>query len=236
MPLFPPRSRRESPTARPRAARSKLRWPALGLLTLGGGAMIWWTLPTPVGGANRSLQGEGAPMVRVSVDAPSRAAASEDALAREALADAGLSFTQPQTQREVQAEPEPSLAIATPADPDIRYYDGRAIRPVRTIRMETTAYSPDEQSCGPFADGMTASGYSVWTNGMRLAAADTDVLPFGSILTVPGYNDERPIPVLDRGGAIKGQKLDLLYATHERALQWGRQKLDVTVWEYVDGE
>lgn len=113
-------------------------------------------------------------------------------------------------------------------------FDGRPLRPVKTMRMLTTAYSPDAQSCGIHADGITASGYSVWTNGMKLAAADTSVLPFGTVITVPGYNGGRPVPVLDRGGVIKGHRLDLLYPTHEIALQWGAQRLDVTVWEYAD--
>ncbi|MFI4859907.1 MAG: 3D domain-containing protein [Phycisphaerales bacterium JB063] len=112
-------------------------------------------------------------------------------------------------------------------------FDGRPIRPARTVTMTTTAYSPDEQSCGIWADGITASGMSVWTNGMKLVAADPSI-PFGTILTVPGYNDGHPVPVLDRGGAIKGNRLDLLYPTHEIAMQWGVQELEVVVWEYAD--
>ena len=113
-------------------------------------------------------------------------------------------------------------------------FDGRPLRAVKTMRMLTTAYSPDERSCGAFADGITASGYSVWTNGMKLVAADTKLLPFGTIISVPGYHGGRPVPVLDRGGRIKGGRLDLLYPTHETALKWGAQRLDVTVWEYAD--
>lgn len=115
----------------------------------------------------------------------------------------------------------------------ILYFDGRPVRPVRTMTMTVTAYSPDARSCAPFDDGITASGYSVWTNGMKLIAADKS-LPFGTLLSVPGYNGSRPTPVLDRGAAIKGNRLDLLYPTHEIARQWGRQKLTVTVWEYAD--
>ncbi|MEM1213426.1 MAG: 3D domain-containing protein [Planctomycetota bacterium] len=113
-------------------------------------------------------------------------------------------------------------------------FNNRPIRPVKTLRMLTTAYSPDEQSCGIFADGITASGYSVYTNGMALVAADTRLLPFGTLVSIPGYNDGQPVPVLDRGGKIKGNRLDLLYPTHERALQWGAQRLDVVVYEYAD--
>lgn len=113
-------------------------------------------------------------------------------------------------------------------------FDGRPLRMVKSITMLTTAYSPDERSCGKWADGFTASGYSVWTNGMKLVAADTSVLPFGTLVTIPGYNGGRPVPVLDRGGKIKGNRLDLLYPTHDIALQWGAQRLTVDVWEYAD--
>lgn len=128
-------------------------------------------------------------------------------------------------------DPQPTPVVNSASAPT---FDGRPLRPVKTVRMLTTAYSPDARSCGIWADGITASGYSVWTNGMKLAAADTSLLPFGTIITVPGYNRGRPVPVLDRGGVIKGHRLDLLYPTHERALQWGAQRLDVTVWEYAD--
>ncbi|WP_432799291.1 3D domain-containing protein [Poriferisphaera sp. WC338] len=119
-------------------------------------------------------------------------------------------------------------------DDDVLYYGDRPLRKVGTRTMVVTAYSPDARSCGKWADGITASGKSVWTNGMKLVAADKRLFKFGTILTVPGYNGERPVPVLDRGGAIKGNKLDVLYPTHEIAKQWGVQKLEVTVWEYAD--
>jgi 3D (Asp-Asp-Asp) domain-containing protein len=119
---------------------------------------------------------------------------------------------------------------------EIRWFNNRPIRAVGTMTMTVTAYSPDERSCGKWADGITASGYSVWTNGMNLVAADESILPFGSLVSVPGYDNGDVVPVLDRGGAIKGKRLDVLYATHERAMQWGVQKLEVTIWEYADGQ
>jgi 3D (Asp-Asp-Asp) domain-containing protein len=102
--------------------------------------------------------------------------------------------------------------------------------------MLVTAYSPDARSCGASADNITASGYSVWTNGMKMAAADTTLLPFGTMISVPGYDGGNVVQVLDRGGAIKGHRLDMLYPTHEQARVWGAQQLEVTVWEYADGQ
>lgn len=101
--------------------------------------------------------------------------------------------------------------------------------------MIVTAYSPDAQSCGPFADGQTATLHSVRTNAGHLVAADTAVLPFGSLVSVPGYDHGHVVPVLDRGGAIRGHRLDVLFPTHEAALAWGVRELEVTVWAYADG-
>ena len=167
--------------------------------------------------------------------APSRPVPGTSAAA--AAGAASVRPTRPAAATAAPARPETSpAALAAPVADDgpAPTFGGRPLRKVQTLRMLTTAYSPDERSCGPFADGVTASGYSVWTNGMKLVAADTKLLPFGSIVSIPGYHGGKPVPVLDRGGRIKGQRLDLLYPTHELALVWGAQRLDVTVWEYAD--
>ncbi len=132
-------------------------------------------------------------------------------------------------------DPEVTIEVTGPISNEIRYFNGRAVRPAKTLWMTVTGYSPDERSCGEWADGITASNKSVWTNAMQLVAADTRILPFGSLLTIEGYAGGQIVPVEDRGGAIKGMRLDLLYPTHEEALQWGVKRLPVTVWEYVDG-
>ncbi len=151
---------------------------------------------------------------------------------------------QPVASRTAQPLPTPPATIAnnlpatdeatTESQEEVFTFDGRPLRKVKQLTMLTTAYSPDERSCGKWADGFTASGYSVWTNGMKLVAADTRILPFGTLVSIPGYNGGKPVPVLDRGGKIKGNRLDLLYPTHESALKWGAQRLTVDVWEYAD--
>ena len=83
--------------------------------------------------------------------------------------------------------------------------------------------------CGPNARGLTASGKPVSHNNGRFVAADTRLLPFGTRLSIPGYHDGLAVEVIDRGGAIKGNKLDVYFPTHEQARQWGRRKLLVTI-------
>jgi len=99
----------------------------------------------------------------------------------------------------------------------------------KQLWMEVTAYCPCTKCCGPEAAGITASGLPVSHNEGKFVAADTKVLPFGSKLNIPGYGDDTSVPVIDRGGAIKGQRLDVFFATHQEALNWGRRWVMVTV-------
>ncbi|MEX0776676.1 MAG: 3D domain-containing protein [Phycisphaeraceae bacterium] len=131
----------------------------------------------------------------------------------------------------VPASPEPAAGAGA-----VRplAYGNRPLRQARTMTMVVTAYCPGKCCCGKFADGITASGMSIYTNGMKLVAADTRVLPMKTVIAVPGYNGGRPVPVLDRGGAIKGHRLDLLMPSHAIAKAWGKRTLTVTVYEYAD--
>jgi 3D (Asp-Asp-Asp) domain-containing protein len=132
----------------------------------------------------------------------------------------------------VAINPGKAVVTATP-NLDFSLSHGRSLRPVRTVNMVVTAYCPGKCCCGPHASGITASGRSVRTNGMKLAAADPS-LPFGTLVSIPGYDAGQPVPILDRGGAIKGDRLDVLMPTHQIAKQWGRKAIPVTIWEYAD--
>jgi 3D (Asp-Asp-Asp) domain-containing protein len=90
--------------------------------------------------------------------------------------------------------------------------------------MEVTAYCPCEKCCGSHADGITASGYEIKPGDILIAAPRT--FRFGTRMNIPGYGIAE---VKDRGGAIKGNRLDVYFGTHQEALEWGRQKLMVQV-------
>lgn len=159
-----------------------------------------------------------------------------------------VSLTTEEAPSSFEASPEPNASTDAEAAQDqeeiapetaqagTRWFNGRPIRPARTITMTVTAYSPDARSCAGSDDGITATLHSVWTNGFKLVAADPKLLPYGSMLTVPGYDDGQVVPVLDCGGAIKGRRLDVLFPTHEQARKWGVRKIPVVVWEYADGK
>jgi 3D (Asp-Asp-Asp) domain-containing protein len=97
------------------------------------------------------------------------------------------------------------------------------------IWMEVTAYCPCKKCCGPHAHGVTASGHTVYSNSGKFVAADLDRLPFGTRLSIPGYHAGQPVPVIDTGYAIRGNRLDVYFPSHEIAMRWGVKYLPVTV-------
>ena len=89
-----------------------------------------------------------------------------------------------------------------------------------------TAYCTCKICCGVYSGGnRTASGTVPTTN--RTLAVDTDVIPFGTKLVINGqvYVAE------DRGGAIKGKRIDMFFYTHKEALKWGRRSMEVFLAE-----
>jgi 3D (Asp-Asp-Asp) domain-containing protein len=97
----------------------------------------------------------------------------------------------------------------------------------RTVRMRVTAYCSCPLCCGPLASGRTANNYVI-RRGDHFVAAPKKY-PFGTDIIVPQYNRDKPIKVLDRGGIIKGNRLDVFFPSHTRAAKWGIKYLDVKI-------
>ena len=86
-----------------------------------------------------------------------------------------------------------------------------------------TAYCPCSKCCGK-STGRTASGTKA-TAGRTIAAPSN--FAFGTKLNIGGH----VYTVEDRGGAIKGNKIDIFVSSHQEALQWGVRYLTVSVVE-----
>jgi 3D (Asp-Asp-Asp) domain-containing protein len=97
----------------------------------------------------------------------------------------------------------------------------------QTVQMKVTAYCPCSKCCGNSADGITASNHRIKA-GDTFAAADRKY-PFGTEMIIPGYDNGRQVEVLDRGGAITGNHIDVFFPTHEQARQWGVKHIDVSI-------
>lgn len=120
----------------------------------------------------------------------------------------------------------------------------RTKRPV-VREMETTGYCNCETCCS-WERSWFGFGHPVYTAGrlrgrrkevgvtasggqarLGTVAADTSVLPIGTLVFVPGFGWGH---VEDRGGAIRGNRLDLWFEDHGQAKKWGRRKVPVKYW------
>ena len=72
--------------------------------------------------------------------------------------------------------------------------------------------------------GITSSG--VRAVGGTIAA-DIRYYPYGTVMIIPGYGKG---VVEDTGSAIKGpDRIDVYFKTRKKALQWGRQTMEVKI-------
>lgn len=76
-------------------------------------------------------------------------------------------------------------------------------------------YCPESCCCGIYANGITASG-TVATEGRTIAADKR--FGFGTEIEINGT----VYTVEDRGGAIKGNKIDVFCESHAECLKKGR--------------
>ncbi|MHC4123194.1 MAG: 3D domain-containing protein [Planctomycetota bacterium] len=97
----------------------------------------------------------------------------------------------------------------------------------QTVQMRVTAYCPCPKCCGNYSDGVTANGHKI-SSGDRFVAADK-MYPFGTEMIIPDYNSSEAVKVLDRGGVIRGNRLDVFFNSHQEALEWGVRYLNVKI-------
>lgn len=94
------------------------------------------------------------------------------------------------------------------------------------MTMNTSAYTPYCVGCS----GITASGINVKNSqtykGYKIIAAPRQ-FAIGTKMYIPGFGHAI---VQDRGGAIVGNKLDLLVRTKSQAYSWGRKNVTVTIY------
>lgn len=81
--------------------------------------------------------------------------------------------------------------------------------------------------------GITATGVDVrktiYYNGMRVIAVDPSIIPLFSIVQVTTPHETFKAIALDKGGAIKGHKVDILVADTNTAVKLGRHTVHIKV-------
>ena len=102
-------------------------------------------------------------------------------------------------------EPEPVIVEAVPEKEYLGVFS-------------CTAYCPCSQCCGAWADGIVYTGGQA-TEGQTIAV-DPDVIPLGSVVEIAGQR----YVAEDVGGAIKQNRIDVFFAQHTTALDFGVQQ------------
>ncbi|AXF42226.1 cell wall binding peptidase [Bacillus phage Maceta] len=123
--------------------------------------------------------------------------------------------TNKQPQPKVQAAPKQEVQKAKPQG--------------KTITVVATAYTADPAENGGTYGGVvkTATGFNLTANpSAKVIAVDPRVIPLGSKVYVEGYGEAM---ALDTGGAIKGNRIDVLMPNNKVSNDWGRKTVNVTI-------
>ncbi|WP_174728294.1 3D domain-containing protein [Mesobacillus harenae] len=159
---------------------------------------------------------------------------NEDALLSHQKKAIGLSFKFLEKISELTPLISSTEAVASPpqtleeAFDWTKYPKKQIIATGYTAGIESTGKNP-----GHPLYGITYSGVKVKRDLYSTIAADLSVFPIGTILFIPNYGYG---VVADKGGAIKGNKVDLYYETVEDVYeQWGKQTVDVFVVKLGNG-
>ena len=96
--------------------------------------------------------------------------------------------------------------------------------PKEKFAINASAYTAAADECGK-NDGVTASGLKV---AQKRTLACPASFPFGAKINIEGMGEFR---CEDRGGAIKGNKIDIYMETKKEAFAFGRRNLLAEVIE-----
>ncbi|PEN88175.1 enterotoxin [Bacillus cereus] len=123
---------------------------------------------------------------------------------------------------------KPVVKEKTAAKPVAKSTETSAPTVGREITVEATAYTADPSENGSYGGRvLTAMGHDLTANpNMKVIAVDPKVIPLGSKVWVEGYGEAI---AGDTGGAIKGNRIDVLVGSDGSANSWGRKSVKVKV-------
>ncbi|MGE7870577.1 cell wall-binding protein EntA [Bacillus paramycoides] len=99
----------------------------------------------------------------------------------------------------------------------------------RELTVVATAYTAHPSENGGTYGGrvLTAMGHDLTANpNMKMIAVDPKVIPLGSKVWVEGYGEAI---AGDTGGAIKGNRIDVLLGSDSASQKWGRKTVKVKI-------
>lgn len=101
---------------------------------------------------------------------------------------------------------------------------------LRKLNIVATAY---DAFCDTGCIGVTATGYdvsnTVYKDGYRVVAVDPNVISLGSLVYIESDKMNFVGIADDTGGDIKGNRIDILMENKDKAYDFGRRNVKVTV-------
>jgi 3D (Asp-Asp-Asp) domain-containing protein len=94
---------------------------------------------------------------------------------------------------------------------------------LKQITVKATAYTASCEGCS----GITKTGINIKANpDAKVIAVDPSVIPLGSKVYVEGFGKAT---AADIGGGIEGKEIDIFIPSEQDAIEFGVQKLKVTI-------
>ncbi|MBE5942520.1 MAG: hypothetical protein E7264_08290 [Lachnospiraceae bacterium] len=162
----------------------------------------------------------------VEIDELYEIAVSAEELQRRAEEEAARKAAEEEAARQAAAAAAQATQQAQNSNNSSNSYEGATTKPVTTTEsgeligtFTITAYCGCSK-CGT-GSNRTATGTTP-TEG-RTIAADTSILPFGTQVVIGGV----VYTVEDTGSGVRGNHIDIFFATHARALAFGRKTMKV---------
>ncbi|WP_249709325.1 cell wall-binding protein EntC [Bacillus cereus] len=181
--------------------------------------------------AEEAAKAQEAAKAREAAEAQAEAKAQEAAKAREAAKAQEAAEAQAAAKAQEAAKAREAAKAQKPAtqQPVAKETETSAPSSSRELRVVATAYTADPLENGYKAGDQvkSAMGHNLTANpNMKLIAVDPSVIPLGSKVWVEGYG----VAIAgDTGGAIKGNKIDVLMPDKGTSSNWGRKTVTVKV-------
>ncbi|PFO86404.1 enterotoxin [Bacillus cereus] len=174
--------------------------------------------------AQEAAKAREAAKAQADAEAQAAAKAQEAAKAREAAKAQEAKAQEAAKAREAAKAQKPATQ-----QPVAKETETSAPSSSRELRVVATAYTADPLENGYKAGDQVKSalGHNLTANpNMKLIAVDPSVIPLGSKVWVEGYG----VAIAgDTGGAIKGNKIDVLMPDKGTSSSWGRKTVTVKV-------
>ncbi|HDR4389512.1 cell wall-binding protein EntC [Bacillus cereus] len=181
--------------------------------------------------AQEAAKAREAAKAQEAAEAQAAAKAQEAAKAREAAKAQEAAEAQAAAKAQEAAKAREAAKAQKPAtqQPVAKETETSAPSSSRELRVVATAYTADPLENGYKAGDQVKSalGHNLTANpNMKLIAVDPSVIPLGSKVWVEGYG----VAIAgDTGGAIKGNKIDVLMPDKGTSSNWGRKTVTVKV-------